>query len=107
MVLGFVFLGVLLLLILLGVPVAFSLAGTTLLGLFYMGGWGGVAAMSNTAWSTTSEFVLTAIPLFAFAGFMLAESGAARRLVRISQALLWWHLSQPAKLQRFVEFTSL
>ena len=33
---------------------------------------------------------LTAIPLFAFAGFMLAESGAARRLVRISQALLWW-----------------
>ena len=25
---------------------------------------------------------LTAIPLFAFAGFMLAESGAARRLVR-------------------------
>lgn len=33
---------------------------------------------------------LTAIPLFAFAGFVLAESGAARRLVRISQALLWW-----------------
>ena len=33
---------------------------------------------------------LTAIPLFAFAGFVLAESGAAHRLVRISQALLWW-----------------
>ncbi|MDA0336214.1 MAG: TRAP transporter large permease subunit, partial [bacterium] len=33
---------------------------------------------------------LTAIPLFAFTGFVLAESGAARRLVRISQALLWW-----------------
>lgn len=33
---------------------------------------------------------LTAIPLFAFAGFLLAESGAAGRLVRISQALLWW-----------------
>jgi len=33
---------------------------------------------------------LTAIPLFAFTGFVLAESGAAQRLVRISQALLWW-----------------
>lgn len=33
---------------------------------------------------------LTAIPLFAFTGFLLAASGAARRLVRISQSLLWW-----------------
>jgi tripartite ATP-independent transporter DctM subunit len=33
---------------------------------------------------------LTAIPLFAFAGFVLAESGAARRLIRISRAVLWW-----------------
>lgn len=33
---------------------------------------------------------LTAIPLFAFAGFVLAGSGAARRLVRLSEALLWW-----------------
>ena len=33
---------------------------------------------------------LTAIPLFAFTGFLLSESGAARRLVRVSQALLWW-----------------
>ncbi|MFC1525357.1 TRAP transporter large permease [Candidatus Latescibacterota bacterium] len=33
---------------------------------------------------------LTAIPLFAFGGFALAESGAARRLVRISEAVLGW-----------------
>ena len=36
------------------------------------------------------EPALTAIPLFAFSGFLLAESGAARRLVRLSRALLWW-----------------
>ncbi len=36
------------------------------------------------------EPALTAIPLFAFSGFLLAESGAARRLVRLSEALLWW-----------------
>jgi tripartite ATP-independent transporter DctM subunit len=33
---------------------------------------------------------LAAIPLFALAGFLLAESGAARRLVRLSNALLGW-----------------
>ena len=33
---------------------------------------------------------LSAIPLFAFAGFLLAESGAANRLVRFSHALLGW-----------------
>ncbi len=33
---------------------------------------------------------LTAIPLFAFTGFLLAESNAASRLVKLSQALLGW-----------------
>ncbi len=34
--------------------------------------------------------VLLAIPLFTFAGFLLGESGAPRRLVRVSDALLGW-----------------
>lgn len=34
--------------------------------------------------------VLLAIPLFTFAGYMLAESNTPRRLVRLSQALLGW-----------------
>lgn len=33
---------------------------------------------------------LTAIPLFAFTGFLLAESGAAQRIVRVSETLLSW-----------------
>ena len=33
---------------------------------------------------------LTAIPLFAFTGFVLAASGAAGRLVQLSEALLYW-----------------
>lgn len=33
---------------------------------------------------------LTAIPLFALTGFLLAESQAPRRLVRLSQAILGW-----------------
>ena len=34
--------------------------------------------------------VLLAIPLFTFAGYLLSESKAPRRLVRLSQALLGW-----------------
>jgi tripartite ATP-independent transporter DctM subunit len=34
--------------------------------------------------------LLVAIPLFAFAGYVLAESGAPKRLVRVSQAFLGW-----------------
>ena len=34
--------------------------------------------------------VLLAIPLFTFAGYLLSESGAPRRLVRLTRALLGW-----------------
>jgi len=34
--------------------------------------------------------VLVAIPLFTFAGYLLSESGAAKRLVRLSDAILGW-----------------
>jgi tripartite ATP-independent transporter DctM subunit len=34
--------------------------------------------------------ILVAIPLFTFAGYLLSESGAPRRLVRLSHALLGW-----------------
>jgi len=37
-----------------------------------------------------SQPVLLAIPLFTFAGYMLAESNTPKRLVRLSQALLGW-----------------
>jgi tripartite ATP-independent transporter DctM subunit len=34
--------------------------------------------------------VLVAIPLFTFAGYLLSESGAPKRLIRLSDALLGW-----------------
>jgi tripartite ATP-independent transporter DctM subunit len=34
--------------------------------------------------------VLVAIPLFTFAGYLLSESGAPRRLIRLSDAVLGW-----------------
>jgi len=37
-----------------------------------------------------SQPVLTAIPLFTFAGFVMAESGLPRRIIRLSRAALSW-----------------
>ena len=34
--------------------------------------------------------ILLAIPLFTFAGYLLSESGAPRRLVRLTRAMLGW-----------------
>ncbi len=34
--------------------------------------------------------LLIAIPLFTFAGYLLSESGAPRRLVRVTSALMGW-----------------
>jgi C4-dicarboxylate transporter DctM subunit len=34
--------------------------------------------------------ILVAIPLFTFAGYLLSESGAPRRLIRLSNAILGW-----------------
>lgn len=80
MILGFTFLALLLVLIILGVPVAFSLAGTALVGLVVTGGFDALPAMSNTAWATTSEFVLTAIPLFVLMSEIIGATGIGKDL---------------------------
>lgn len=88
MILGFVFLVLLLLLILVGVPVGFALAGTSLAGIVWMGGFGAIAAMSNTAWASTSEFVLTAIPLFVLMSEIIGVTGIGRDLFIAVERLL-------------------
>ena len=80
MILGFTFLTLLLLLILIGVPVAFALAGTTLAGLLITGGVTAMPAMANTAWSSTAEFVLTAIPLFVLMSEIIGVTGIGKDL---------------------------
>lgn len=76
------------LLALLGTPLFVVISALALISFF----GGGVdltvvfIEMSRLAETPT----LTAIPLFAFTGFLLAESGAAMRLVRVSEALLGW-----------------
>lgn len=68
--------------LLLGVPVAFSLGITAVLGLVYMGGLGELVAVADVSWGSTSEFLLVAIPLFILMGEIIDISGIGKDLFR-------------------------
>ncbi len=77
-----------LVLALLGAPI-FALMGAIALWLFHS------AHISTTAviielYRLADLPALIAIPLFTFAGYLLAESGAPRRLIRLAEALFAW-----------------
>jgi C4-dicarboxylate transporter, DctM subunit len=76
------------LLMLLGVPIFVVISGLTLC-LLYLGGIDSSAVMIEMYRMATTP-ILVAIPLFTFAGYLLSESGAPRRMVRLSDALLGW-----------------
>jgi tripartite ATP-independent transporter DctM subunit len=73
---------------LLGAPVFAILAGLSLL-LFFKDGTP-VAAVSAEVYRLISSPVLPAIPLLTAAGYVLAESRAATRLLRFFRALFGW-----------------
>lgn len=71
-----------------GVPLFVLICALALLG-FHQGGID-LRVVFIEMYRLASTPVLTAIPLFAFTGFLLAESQAPHRLVRFSQVLLGW-----------------
>ena len=71
-----------------GVPLFVLVAALALLG-FYQGGID-LQVVFIEMYRLAGTPALTAIPLFAFTGFLLAESQAPHRLVRFSQVLLGW-----------------
>lgn len=78
----------LLLLALLGAPLFAVIAASAMLGFWREEIDLSVVGIEFFGLSETP--VLVAIPLFTFAGFLLSEGQAPRRLVRLSQALLGW-----------------
>lgn len=72
----------------LGVPV-FAILGALALWLFHGAGIDSSAVIIELA-RLASLPSLVAIPLFTFAGYVLAESGAPRRLVALAEALFGW-----------------
>lgn len=75
-------------LLLIGVPIFVVIAGLTLYLLFTSQIDTSAIIIEMHRMATTP--VLVAIPLFTFAGYLLSESGAPKRLIRLSNALLGW-----------------
>jgi C4-dicarboxylate transporter DctM subunit len=72
----------------LGTPL-FAIIGMVALGLF-VGAGIDTSAVIVELYRLASAPTLLAIPLFTFAGYMLAESNTPRRLVALTQALFGW-----------------
>ena len=79
---------ILLLLALLGAPLFAVIAASAMFGF----GKEGIdlQAIAIEFYGIAEMPILLAIPLFTFAGYLLSESGAPRRLVRLTGALLGW-----------------
>jgi C4-dicarboxylate transporter, DctM subunit len=76
--LGYTGLAVMVFLIIIGVPVAFSIGIVAIIGLFVAGGVKVTLAQTTlVAWQTGTDFVIICIPLFVFMGKMAAQSGIA------------------------------
>lgn len=80
--------GLLILLALLGTPLFALIAASAMLG-FYREGID-IQALAIEFYGLAEMPVLLAIPLFTFAGYLLSESQAPQRLVRLSRSLLGW-----------------
>ncbi len=75
-------------LLLIGTPIFVVISGLTLY-LFYTSQIN-ISAIIIEMHRMATTPVLVAIPLFTFAGYLLSESGAPKRLIRFSNAILGW-----------------
>jgi len=76
------------LLAVIGAPLFAVIAGSAMLG-YYREGID-LMAIAIEILGLAGMPLLSAIPLFTFAGYILSESGAPQRLVRVTNALLGW-----------------
>ncbi len=76
-------------LLLLGVPVAFTIGAAGVVGLAWHGGYP-LTIVIQQAFLAVDSFVLLAIPLFILAGALMETGGIAVRLVRFAQAMVGW-----------------
>jgi tripartite ATP-independent transporter DctM subunit len=79
--------GLVLLTVLIGLPIAFALMLGTILFL-YLGGMVAMVALPQNMVDGTGRFVLLALPFFIFAGIVMERGGISRRLVAFVAALV-------------------
>jgi tripartite ATP-independent transporter DctM subunit len=77
-----------LLAMLLGMPIYAALGGAALL--FFWAEGTPISAVPGEAYRMSTSAMLPAIPLFTLAGYLLAEGGSSKRLLRLFAALVGW-----------------
>jgi tripartite ATP-independent transporter DctM subunit len=86
---GLAVIGLLLLLLLIRLPIAFALAGAGLAGLIWARPWRAVEYLLSTfAYSTTANFAYIVLPLFLFMGHMAFSAGLSRHAFEAGQKWL-------------------
>ncbi len=80
--------GVLVVLMILGVPVAFSLGLSAMLALYLGDSWHTVTILAQRMYSGSTSFVLLAIPFYILAAQLMNTSGMSKRITRFSQLLV-------------------
>lgn len=80
--------GVLVLLMVIGVPVAFSLGLSALLAFYLCGAWDIVSILSQRMYFGSTSFVLLAIPFYILAAQLMNTSGMSRRIADFSNLLV-------------------
>ena len=76
---------------LLGAPLFLVIAAIALVGFLSLGGGGAVyASLIEPVRTVVSQDIFLAIPLFTFAGFVMAAANTPTRLVNLSKAFLGW-----------------
>ncbi|MGI9317590.1 MAG: TRAP transporter large permease subunit [bacterium] len=72
----------------LGIPIFTAIGGAALL--LFVGEGTPISAVPGEAYRMSTSPMLPAIPLFTFAGYILAEGGSNRRLLQFFSALVGW-----------------
>jgi tripartite ATP-independent transporter DctM subunit len=87
---------------LLGAPVFVGMAGVAMVLFFRDAGPTAIAAVPTATFNLVASHTLPAIPLLTAAGYVLAEGGSARRLVRAYKGLFGWMPGGLAVMATFV-----
>jgi tripartite ATP-independent transporter DctM subunit len=87
---------------LLGAPVFVGMAGVAMVLFFREAGASAIAAVPTATFNLVASHTLPAIPLLTAAGYVLAEGGSARRLVRAYKGLFGWMPGGVAVMATFV-----
>jgi C4-dicarboxylate transporter, DctM subunit len=80
--------GILILLIAVGVPVAYVLGFVSVVGLLFVGGVGNLPSLAHTYFETLNGFILIAVPLYIFMSNLLLEGKVSEKLFTAAARIL-------------------